>query len=84
MGGRLLLFSVSVSWCSQLKGLLRGKPLQITHSFFRTQGSLPSPLSLHRAHLEWVSNPAIACPHEPLLCPGDDIVVDNTSKLLQR
>ena len=28
MGGRLLLFSVSVSWCSQLKGLLRGKPNQ--------------------------------------------------------
>ena len=27
--------------------------------------------------------PTIACPHEPRLCPGDDIVVDKTSELLQ-
>ena len=49
----------------------------------RTQGSSPTPLSRQRAHLEWESNPAIAWPQEPRLCPGEDIVVDNTVVLLK-
>ena len=69
---------VGVANCWTCSGV---NPLQTPHSFLSTQGSSPTPLSRHCAHLEWESNPAIAWPQVPRHCHGEDIVVDNTVEL---
>ena len=75
--------------CPCMLGLLTGvtgqgrNPYLIPQSFIKMQGSSPTPLSLHRAHLEWPSKPAIMCLQLPRFCPGYDMVIDNKVELLK-